>query len=187
MIAKERGKSVATIAIRWLWQSGLTDVILTGNSNPQELGQNLRAATFSLTEHEMASLTESSELRHPYSNVFYDIFGYRKSRVTIPRSVFSRNGTVPKWWKSCKAILVLRTRFAKKHDKDGKGMFHRNRVCPGPLKTESVIREWLRTRSTFRQKATFFGFAVRQVEFRFANGRRFSVMFDFLSHADYRH
>ena len=79
MIAKERGKSVATIAIRWLWQSGLTDVILTGNSNPQELGQNLRAATFSLTEHEMASLTESSELRHPYPNVFYDIFGYRKS------------------------------------------------------------------------------------------------------------
>ena len=53
--------------------------MLTGSGNPQELQENLRAATFSLTEQEMASLTESSELRHPYQNVFYDIFGYRQS------------------------------------------------------------------------------------------------------------
>jgi len=54
-IAAERGRSIAQIALRWLFQQGVASI--PGSSHPQRIADNRKIFDFSLTEDEMDRIT----------------------------------------------------------------------------------------------------------------------------------
>jgi aryl-alcohol dehydrogenase-like predicted oxidoreductase len=65
-IARERGRSVAEVAINWvLGKPGITSALI-GARNEQQLEQNLSAAEWSLSTEEMARLEHASATPLPY-------------------------------------------------------------------------------------------------------------------------
>jgi aryl-alcohol dehydrogenase-like predicted oxidoreductase len=67
-IAKERGKSVAQVALNWLLRKPTVANIVVGARNEEQLKQNLGALGWSLTAEEVALLDTASAPRVPYPN-----------------------------------------------------------------------------------------------------------------------
>jgi aryl-alcohol dehydrogenase-like predicted oxidoreductase len=67
-IAVRRGVSVAQAALNWLIRKPRVDTVVIGARNEAQLRDNLAAATWSLSEEEMARLDAASEIPLPYPN-----------------------------------------------------------------------------------------------------------------------
>ena len=65
-IAKARGVSAAQVALNWLRQKPGVTTLIMGARNKQQLQDNLAAASWELTEHEMRRLDEVSAVPVPY-------------------------------------------------------------------------------------------------------------------------
>jgi aryl-alcohol dehydrogenase-like predicted oxidoreductase len=67
-VAKETGKSVPQIALRWLIQRPSVANVVIGARNEEQLRQNLESVGWALTSEQMAKLNESSEITpiYPY-------------------------------------------------------------------------------------------------------------------------
>jgi aryl-alcohol dehydrogenase-like predicted oxidoreductase len=79
-IARDLGRSVAAVAMRWLLQAGTADVVLLGCSKVAQLEDGLSVSAFDLTEEQMAELRKTSDPRpHPYPNCFWELFCYHDS------------------------------------------------------------------------------------------------------------
>lgn len=68
LIAKERGKSVAQIALNWLLRKPSVANIVIGARNEEQLRQNLAALEWKLSDAEVLMLDKASEPRVPYPN-----------------------------------------------------------------------------------------------------------------------
>ncbi len=79
LIANNRSKTSAQVALRWLMQSGTCEVLLVSSSSVERFAENLAASDFELTEKEMSELRQVSEPHHPYPHRFWDLFCYRDS------------------------------------------------------------------------------------------------------------
>lgn len=65
-IAKERGVSIAQVALNWLTRKPGVDTVVIGARNEQQLRDNLAAATWTLTDAEVEILDAVSALPFPY-------------------------------------------------------------------------------------------------------------------------
>lgn len=67
-IAKETGKTVPQIALNWLLQRPTVASVIIGARNEEQLKQNLAAATWNLTEDQVARLDKASAVQpiYPY-------------------------------------------------------------------------------------------------------------------------
>ncbi len=65
-IAKERGKTIAQIAINWLLQRPSVSSVIIGARNEEQLKENLGAIGWALTDSEMSRLNEVSLRTKPY-------------------------------------------------------------------------------------------------------------------------
>ena len=79
LIANNRSKTPAQVALRWLMQAGTCDVLLVGSSKVERVAEGLAASDFELTPEEMSELWQVSEPHQPYPNSFWDPFCYRDS------------------------------------------------------------------------------------------------------------
>jgi aryl-alcohol dehydrogenase-like predicted oxidoreductase len=79
-LAKRPGRTVATVAIRWLLQHGCCDVVLLGGEKPEYYEDALNLLNFRLTEDEMQELTKISEPDPVYPTNFYKLFCHRNSK-----------------------------------------------------------------------------------------------------------
>ena len=78
-IAADRGSNVASVAIRWLLQSGKCDVVHLGASSMRHYNNNMGVLDVQLSDDEMAELTRTSEPEHWYPVIFHDLFCRRES------------------------------------------------------------------------------------------------------------
>ena len=78
-IAVETGKSIPQIALNWLLQRPTISTILIGARNEEQLRDNLAAATWRLTNEEMARLDEVSALPEPYPYWHQHKFGLERN------------------------------------------------------------------------------------------------------------
>ena len=65
-ISKEVNQPIAAIALRWLLQRAHVSSVLIGARSVQQLHDNLRASTFTLSEQHMKRLTDASHTPLPY-------------------------------------------------------------------------------------------------------------------------
>ena len=79
LIANNRGRAPAQVALRWLMQQGTCDVLLVSSSRVERFAENMAVSDFELTEEEMSELRQLSEPHHPYPHSFWDRFCYRDS------------------------------------------------------------------------------------------------------------
>ncbi len=67
-IATERGISIAQVALNWVMRKPGVDTVIIGARNEQQLGDNLAAANWTLTDAEVERLDDVSALPLPYPN-----------------------------------------------------------------------------------------------------------------------
>jgi aryl-alcohol dehydrogenase-like predicted oxidoreductase len=67
-IAKERGASIAQVALNWVTRKPGIDTVIIGARNERQLRDNLAAATWTLSDAEVERLDEISALPLPYPN-----------------------------------------------------------------------------------------------------------------------
>jgi aryl-alcohol dehydrogenase-like predicted oxidoreductase len=67
-IAKERGVSVAQIALKWVMRQNGVDSTIIGAKNEKQLLDNLNTVNWELSDTEMTKLNEVSALPTPYPN-----------------------------------------------------------------------------------------------------------------------
>jgi len=65
-VAAETGKTVPQIALNWLLRKPTVSSLVIGARNAEQLKGNLEAASFVLTEEQVAKLDQASELPKPY-------------------------------------------------------------------------------------------------------------------------
>jgi aryl-alcohol dehydrogenase-like predicted oxidoreductase len=65
-LAAETGKSVPQLALNWLLRKPTVSSVIIGARNEQQLRDNLAAASFVLTEEQVARLDQASEVQLPY-------------------------------------------------------------------------------------------------------------------------
>lgn len=74
-VAKETGKSMAAVSLRWVMQRpGVTSTII-GARNIAQLDDNLAAASFQLSNQQMERLDNVSKLENSYPYVMLDMDG----------------------------------------------------------------------------------------------------------------
>jgi aryl-alcohol dehydrogenase-like predicted oxidoreductase len=66
LVAAETGKSVPQVALNWLLRKPTISSVIMGARNEQQLRDNLTAASFALTEEQVAKLDEASQPQVPY-------------------------------------------------------------------------------------------------------------------------
>ena len=59
-VAAAHGRSMAEVALAWLSQKPAVTSVILGARTPEQLGENLKAATLRLTDDDMANLNEAS-------------------------------------------------------------------------------------------------------------------------------
>jgi aryl-alcohol dehydrogenase-like predicted oxidoreductase len=74
-IAKQRGVSVAQVALNWVMRKPGVDTVIIGARNEQQLRDNLASATWTLTADEVGRLDEVSALPIPYPYWHQQKFG----------------------------------------------------------------------------------------------------------------
>ena len=86
-IARARSVSVAQVALNWLIRKPRVDTVIIGARNEQQLRDNLAAATWLLTNDEVAKLDAVSEIPLPYPNWHQQKFaGERNPRLPSVRA-----------------------------------------------------------------------------------------------------
>jgi aryl-alcohol dehydrogenase-like predicted oxidoreductase len=65
-LAVETGKSVPQLALNWLLRKPTVSSVIIGARNEQQLRDNLTAASFVLTEEQVARLDQASQVQLPY-------------------------------------------------------------------------------------------------------------------------
>jgi aryl-alcohol dehydrogenase-like predicted oxidoreductase len=65
-LAKETGKSVPQLALNWLLRKPTVSTVIIGARNEAQLRDNLAAATFAISEEQVARLDEASRSAIPY-------------------------------------------------------------------------------------------------------------------------
>jgi aryl-alcohol dehydrogenase-like predicted oxidoreductase len=87
-IANERNVSAAQVALNWVMHKPGVDTVILGARNEEQLRDNLAAATWRLTNEEMARLDEASALPEPYPYWHQHKFGLeRNPRLPAVRTV----------------------------------------------------------------------------------------------------
>ncbi len=71
-MAKERGVSVAQIALAWLLHQKIVTSVILGARKPEQLEDNLKAAEVRLTEDELRCLDEASALPKEYPGWMFE-------------------------------------------------------------------------------------------------------------------
>jgi aryl-alcohol dehydrogenase-like predicted oxidoreductase len=79
-IAERHDKTIPSVAIAWLLQSGTCDVVLVGARNREQYTDNMAVLNLRLSEEEMQELKAVSELPAPYPMNFWNAFCYRESK-----------------------------------------------------------------------------------------------------------
>ncbi len=79
-MAKEPGRTIPNVAIRWLLQRGLCDVVLLGGEKPQFYEAALDSLKFPLADEEVRELTRISEPHPTYPTNFHKLFCRRESK-----------------------------------------------------------------------------------------------------------
>jgi aryl-alcohol dehydrogenase-like predicted oxidoreductase len=74
-IAKQRGVSVAQVALNWVMRKPGVDTVIVGARNEQQLRDNLASASWTLTAEEVGRLDEASALPFPYPYWHQQKFG----------------------------------------------------------------------------------------------------------------
>jgi aryl-alcohol dehydrogenase-like predicted oxidoreductase len=62
----QNGRTPAEVALRWVMQRPGVTCPIIGAKNLEQLEDNLRTATFSLSDEDMKALTDASSLEIPY-------------------------------------------------------------------------------------------------------------------------
>ena len=78
-IAKERGVSVAQVALNWVTRKPSVDTVIIGARNEKQLADNLAAATWQLSDEEVIKLDEVSALPLPYPHWHQQKFGSERN------------------------------------------------------------------------------------------------------------
>jgi aryl-alcohol dehydrogenase-like predicted oxidoreductase len=78
-IANERNVSAAQVALNWVMHKPGVDTVILGARNEEQLRDNLAAATWRLTNEEMARLDEASALPEPYPYWHQHKFGLERN------------------------------------------------------------------------------------------------------------
>ena len=65
-VGKEAQQPIAAVALRWLLQRPHVSSVLIGARSVQQLHDNLRASSFTLTAQQMKRLTDASKTPLPY-------------------------------------------------------------------------------------------------------------------------
>jgi aryl-alcohol dehydrogenase-like predicted oxidoreductase len=78
-IAKERGVSIAQVALNWVLHKPAVDTVILGARNETQLKDNLAAAGWRLTAEESARLDEVSALPEPYPQWHQHKFGIERN------------------------------------------------------------------------------------------------------------
>jgi aryl-alcohol dehydrogenase-like predicted oxidoreductase len=65
-LAAETRKSVPQLALNWLLRKPTISSVIIGARNEQQLRDNLAAASFALTERQVAQLDQASQVQLPY-------------------------------------------------------------------------------------------------------------------------
>jgi aryl-alcohol dehydrogenase-like predicted oxidoreductase len=65
-LAAETGKTVPQLALNWLLRKPTISSVIIGARNEQQLRDNLAAASFALTERQVAQLDQASQVQLPY-------------------------------------------------------------------------------------------------------------------------
>jgi len=87
-IANERNVSAAQVALNWVMHKPGVDTVILGARNEEQLRDNLAAATWRLTNEEMARLDEASAVPEPYPYWHQHKFGLeRNPRLPAVRTV----------------------------------------------------------------------------------------------------
>jgi len=68
LVAKERGKTLAQVALNWILRKPTVANIVVGARNEEQLKANLGALDWKLTDEEVGLLDKASETRLPYPN-----------------------------------------------------------------------------------------------------------------------
>ncbi|GAA3067639.1 hypothetical protein GCM10020254_09100 [Streptomyces goshikiensis] len=71
-IARETGKAIPQIALRWLLQRPTVSSVIIGARDEEQLRQNLGAVGWSLTPEQMAALDAASRRTAPYPYFPYE-------------------------------------------------------------------------------------------------------------------
>jgi aryl-alcohol dehydrogenase-like predicted oxidoreductase len=78
-VARERNVSPAQVALNWLINKPGVDTVVLGARNEQQLRDNLAAASWRLSDAEMARLDEVSDLPEPYPYWHQHKFGIERN------------------------------------------------------------------------------------------------------------
>jgi aryl-alcohol dehydrogenase-like predicted oxidoreductase len=78
-IANERNVSAAQVALNWVMHKPGVDTVILGARNEEQLRDNLAAATWRLTNEEMARLDEASAVPEPYPYWHQHKFGLERN------------------------------------------------------------------------------------------------------------
>ena len=73
-ISKDRDRSMANIATRWLLDASDCDVVLVGASRMEQFRNNMEVLDFKLTDAEIQELNEVSRPDRTYPHNFHDLF-----------------------------------------------------------------------------------------------------------------
>lgn len=93
-IAHERGVSVAQVALNWVGGQEAVSSVIVGARTPEQLADNLAAATWSLSADELAELSSVSERPLPYPHWFQRQFtAERFSRAGAPEGAYRYGAT----------------------------------------------------------------------------------------------
>ena len=83
-IGQERNVSAAQVALNWVMHKPGVDTVILGARNEEQLRDNLAAATWRLTNEEMARLDEVSALPEPHHTGTSTSSGWRETRDCRP-------------------------------------------------------------------------------------------------------
>ena len=78
-IARDRGVSIAQVALNWVLHKPGVDTVILGARNEEQLRDNLGAADWRLTPEESARLDEVSALPEPYPQWHQHKFGIERN------------------------------------------------------------------------------------------------------------
>ena len=82
-IAEAHGATIPQVALAWLLARQAVSSIILGAAKPEQLENNLKAASVALTSEEVAALDEASATPKPYPGWFLDRYGDRKLTAAL--------------------------------------------------------------------------------------------------------
>ena len=82
-IAEAHGASIPQVALAWLLARQAVSSVIVGAAKPEQLEDNLKAATLALTAEEVAVLDDASATPKPYPGWFLDRYGDQRLAAAL--------------------------------------------------------------------------------------------------------